>query len=445
MAPFQSPASVPSSSSAASTTAKTDSDAPPPRRSDRVAVPRSVIALVVFGFLMMLSNKSMVQRVPTVSSEIAPCAKVNSSSSAVVDDASSDATGSVIEQTTTTTTTLPDAQQPQMNRNRMQPNPSINVTDYQWFGNTWIPPAGIPHYALQEIREAFSKHHVLFLGDSTIRRLYGTLYQLLNASSTAINKTELDHSSYIDINKNRRGKQEICRNRGFVDMTRARFRSSSIGGQQDAIPVIQQMWDHPNDTRAFHCHDIVTDDVSGNSNNINHNHTITTQFDYGRMNCYNEITKLVNLDFMNQREISKNYTLVVFGLGLWDAVKPYDCRKSANDNNPTSRLRQAFEWATSFAGPDSTMLWRTIGYQKDGIGTELIQHLNGQTMEVLKGSQMRRARRSAVPLNASIVDWATAIYPRSFGDQRIDGDIHAHYGLEARLLLIQMLVHEIKQ
>jgi hypothetical protein len=41
------------------------------------------------------------------------------------------------------------------------------------------------------------------------------------------------------------------------------------------------------------------------------------------------------------------------------------------------------------------------------------------------------------------VDWGSQIDKRSFGDTRIKGDLHPHYGLEARLLFAQMLMHEL--
>lgn len=42
-----------------------------------------------------------------------------------------------------------------------------------------------------------------------------------------------------------------------------------------------------------------------------------------------------------------------------------------------------------------------------------------------------------------LVDWGRQIYPRSIGDQRIVGDLAAHYGLEARTLFAQMLTHAL--
>ena len=45
--------------------------------------------------------------------------------------------------------------------------------------------------------------------------------------------------------------------------------------------------------------------------------------------------------------------------------------------------------------------------------------------------------------NITVVDWGTVISRRSNGPRRIDGDISAHYGFEARFLFAQQLLHEL--
>jgi len=43
------------------------------------------------------------------------------------------------------------------------------------------------------------------------------------------------------------------------------------------------------------------------------------------------------------------------------------------------------------------------------------------------------------------VDWGGAIQSRSFGKERIQGDLKPHYGLEPRLVLIQMITNRLKE
>jgi hypothetical protein len=42
------------------------------------------------------------------------------------------------------------------------------------------------------------------------------------------------------------------------------------------------------------------------------------------------------------------------------------------------------------------------------------------------------------------VDWGGAVIHRSFGDERIEGDIWTHYGLEARLVAVQMVANQLE-
>jgi hypothetical protein len=42
----------------------------------------------------------------------------------------------------------------------------------------------------------------------------------------------------------------------------------------------------------------------------------------------------------------------------------------------------------------------------------------------------------------TLVDWATVIEKRSY-EERIDGDIKPHYGLQARLLFGQQLLYQL--
>jgi len=45
--------------------------------------------------------------------------------------------------------------------------------------------------------------------------------------------------------------------------------------------------------------------------------------------------------------------------------------------------------------------------------------------------------------NLTLVDWGAVIQKRSYRKKRIKGDITVHYGLEARLLFAQQLLHEL--
>lgn len=53
-------------------------------------------------------------------------------------------------------------------------------------------------------------------------------------------------------------------------------------------------------------------------------------------------------------------------------------------------------------------------------------------------------KNAAAAAKIIVVDWGAVISKRSHGDNtRIHGDIPVHYGLEARLLFQQQLLHEL--
>ena len=68
------------------------------------------------------------------------------------------------------------------------------------------------------------------------------------------------------------------------------------------------------------------------------------------------------------------------------------------------------------------------GFTDEGKLSDVMQHISNHMKEVH---------------NFTIVDWGGVIQARSYGEERIKGDLNTHYGLEARLLFAQQLLHEI--
>ena len=48
-------------------------------------------------------------------------------------------------------------------------------------------------------------------------------------------------------------------------------------------------------------------------------------------------------------------------------------------------------------------------------------------------------------LRMGVIDWGMAVWPRSVGHQRIQGNIAAHYGLAEQNLFVQMLTNKLKE
>jgi hypothetical protein len=88
--------------------------------------------------------------------------------------------------------------------------------------------------------------------------------------------------------------------------------------------------------------------------------------------------------------------------------------------------------------------------------TDTILELNRQSIEWIRNSEKNNIRQnpSSTAKNSikedsslilSLVDWGAAIWPRSLRPNRIQGDIAAHYGLEARLLMAQMTTQQLQR
>eukprot|EP00979_Chaetoceros_neogracilis_P004843 scaffold842_cov287-Chaetoceros_neogracile.AAC.6 len=59
---------------------------------------------------------------------------------------------------------------------------ATNSSDYSWIGYNFVSPPGVPVFTPpQMMNNSFQNINVLFLGDSTNRRIYGTLKAILDA------------------------------------------------------------------------------------------------------------------------------------------------------------------------------------------------------------------------------------------------------------------------
>ena len=98
-------------------------------------------------------------------------------------------------------------------------------------------------------------------------------------------------------------------------------------------------------------------------------------------------------------------------------------------------LEQLYEKKKAAGKTPPTIVWRTSGYYFTEQGDSMVQQVKEINRYVL--DQAKNSTNSAI----SYVDWAKAIEARSFGKERIQGDVRAHYGVQPRLVLLQMLTN----
>jgi hypothetical protein len=271
-----------------------------------------------------------------------------------------------------------------------------------WIGNNWVPPSGKRIYSAADMKLFFQKHSVLWIGDSTARRAYNTLYGILSCNDTHVPMKKIDTPALIDVNKGT-NITEKCKKPGTL-------LCRTVPGTA------------PKDLKFF---------------------------DYRKVHCYKDVTALAATEEI-RKNITTDYSLLIVSLGVWETVKKDDCSDTNNNNRndaatsfPNStyqRLTKALDAMCQLQGPSLTVVWRTSGFQdKDDVGNIYLKDFNERSIGHIDSFNKANFGSS----NITYVDWGTEIWPRSNGEDRIKGDIDAHYGLEGRLLFLQLLMNEL--
>jgi len=283
------------------------------------------------------------------------------------------------------------------------------------------------------MQDTFQGKSVFWLGDSTARRASGTMYGVLNgtraaattAQTTATSVAELDHFSIIDVNK--KNATEPCqRHAGWTQTTTG-----------NNLWLCRTM---PRNTRAR-----LDDDDEGD-------------WIYIDRPCLYGVNGFLHdeLDPTVDSNILQHVNVLIVALGIWHSARPHLCR-TPNLQDVTNYMNEAFEFLFRLeqARPDLTIVWRTAGFSS-GHHPQLIYDMNAYAMDRLDQHMVmtisRRARQQQQTLaglgphgGLTYVHWGRAMEPRSFRAERIAGDIPAHYGLEPRLTLAQMITNVLRE
>jgi hypothetical protein len=168
------------------------------------------------------------------------------------------------------------------------------------------------------------------------------------------------------------------------------------------------------------------------------------RFDYRSAACFRDIATLAASDDI-KKEITKDYSLLIVSLGVWETVRKNDCTDKNNTstsfpNSTYESLTKALDDLCRLQGPSLAVVWRTSGFQDNDIaGNVYLEDINERSMGHIDSFNEANRGNS----NITYVDWGTEVLPRSNGVERIKGDIRPHYGLEARLLFLQLLMNEL--
>jgi hypothetical protein len=289
-------------------------------------------------------------------------------------------------------------------------NYALDNQNYTWYGNQWMPPPHVPLYTREDMFQFFSTQDTLFIGDSTGRRAYATIFALMNASDPAnIQVDELDHTRVVDINKKER-RDEPCTNRNFTNTT-----------------TRGMLWFENRQGTQSVCRQVPSDDGAS-----------TRKFDFIRADCWKDVYNFANVE---ANQAFHEYSLVVVTNGFHEAVNPACCDMMRTKRAP-ERLQLTLEALQRLSISSScsshkkmTIVWRTHGFhsqRKGGVRTLTGWNQRAKDWIAENGTN-----------NMLVVDWGQVVYPRSFESIRIEGDMEPHYGLGARLLFAQMLIQQL--
>eukprot|EP00559_Dactyliosolen_fragilissimus_P001241 CAMPEP_0184865524 /NCGR_PEP_ID=MMETSP0580-20130426/18389_1 /TAXON_ID=1118495 /ORGANISM="Dactyliosolen fragilissimus" /LENGTH=364 /DNA_ID=CAMNT_0027364771 /DNA_START=192 /DNA_END=1283 /DNA_ORIENTATION=+ len=342
-------------------------------------------------------------------------------------------------------------------KHSLSPIVASNSSQYTWTGQHFIPPKGVPTFTPTEFQSYFKKRNALFIGDSTGRRAYATLFAIMNSTDPSnIRANDMDSPNVIDFNK-ARNRQERCliperRLNAFLNSSQYICRNVSMNNAASSNST-------STNTIAIGAEDTTSSLITG-------------KFDFFPQACLSESYNFfTNQSFLDV--IQEEYDLIVYTLGIWEGVRQHDCKMTVpvnEDINTTAaenlrivgmeeKFSLALEVLSSASSPNLQIAFRTPGFSADhnGDGTMLAlnEHIRCHSMQLVAdlraddddddldenhGENPRPKKPLLKSTNFTVVDWGTVISKRSYED-RIVGDLKPHYGLEARLLFAQQLLH----
>lgn len=288
-----------------------------------------------------------------------------------------------------------------------------------WIGEHWIPDPSNPeanrHYSAKEIHRVFATRKTLFFGDSTGRRAYATLFEILKqlfefgGGGYFIPQNDIESDEILNVNKGATdisNRTEVC----LRDVWEVDHSSLCRYVPRSFIP------------RAY--------------------------FDYaGHHMCYNHILKLTsNMTWYEE------YDLIVVSMGPWE-TGTYGARKfcmgenEKSNNFPDSmykRMERAIDALAKIATSERQIIWRTSGYNTKKQFYKEALEMNRRAIVRIEAIRKRKWEEEGVRSNLTYVDWGGFIHGRSFYWTRIKGDGANHYGFEARLAFAQLLVGHLE-
>jgi hypothetical protein len=280
-----------------------------------------------------------------------------------------------------------------------------------WIGDTWVPPQGWRIYSHQEIQHILGNKSIMFIGDSTSRRGAGTMYSLLAHDPSSEQAPYEEEKIAAEVVGNGEIEQFINLNKGG-----SRTEPCVLHGWDEATTV-----NYPDMCRPV-------------PNTTSAHQTEPKDFVVMRAPCFKDIEDFLLAELEGRATIleTAQTELLVIAAGIWESARPGDCRDSSRTREKVWEDTMAAVRRIQTQRPEMTIIWRTSGFHADMDQSPLIHALNNYFMDQLDAMANPKI---------TYVHFGGAIEPKSYGRDRLVGDMNAHYGPIPRIVLAQMIVN----
>ena len=404
----------------------------------------------------------------------------------------------IVMNSTTSNTTKPSNNISSSNNNSSSSSPAAwrsprHLTG-SWIGDSWIPPS--PEwrlYSAREMRDIFHGQRIAFVGDSLARRAAMTLFPILNHTTMGgstvlpsqhqqqhpleedIPRHWLDNPRDLTLNKASK-KQEPCREHQWNGKHSPRICRTVISGGGDGEDSAR---DEESGILESTTTTTTTDQQTRSIETTTTTTTTTTTAiqPFGKVwqiwdPCFPDLLDWFQKELRGITNVTEGLDIVVVAAGIHDVQANPNCHRNKTWRPTNMNTSSYYEELTQVvlarldvllqtllelqrAKPHLTIVWKTCGYSAvtDDTAIEkqrLVDRINERTMDILDQQQQQSIATSATggdTMNATrtilYFDWGSAVKARSFGDARISGDSINHYGLQARLVALQMLTNVV--
>ena len=129
--------------------------------------------------------------------------------------------------------------------------------------------------------------------------------------------------------------------------------------------------------------------------------------------------------------LEREYSVVILSQGTWETVRRHLCK--VPNVTAATMVVEVLESLRALSGPSLFVIWKTHGPD--------FQHPNTPFLGDEVIAAVRNWFVEEQPSYRDLSDFRWAVRDRSYGVNRIKGDMPAHFGLNARLLSIEMIFH----